>query len=175
MSVGSFHHWFKHYSGAVQCQQNDKLSESLMKDERWPKDAKTVDHEGWSSNVTSLPVWLILSQSLVKRLCLSLPQETETEYGNLQIKHQPAGRVVSKWVTLCVWLWIECPECTHVVPLNLTLPPYFCLKTWSVGFMSAVSGGRTDLQSCFINVGSYQRVVRILVWTSWQLKSDLCV
>lgn len=164
MSVGSFHHWFKHYSGAVQCQQNDKLSESLMKDERWPKDAKTVDHADWSSNVTSLPVWLILSVTCETSLPLSSSGNRDRVWKSPNQTPTSGQSGVKVSDSVCVWLWIECPECTHVVPLNLTLPPYFCLKTRSVfGFMSAVSGGRTDLQSCFINVGSYRRVVRTLV------------
>lgn len=79
-------------------------------------------------------------------------QETETEYGNLQIKHQRAARKPSKWVP-CVCVCFckrresqrereSAREILHKAPSNFTLPPCFSsvkLVTLVAEFQDAIS------------------------------------
>lgn len=78
-------------------------------------------------SVTALWVWITPYQKFLKDLSFNFSQETEPEYGNLQLKHQPASRKVSKWVSAHVYE-MGCPLYIHITYLNVTMLPYFLYK-----------------------------------------------
>lgn len=125
-------------SRPVQCQQN-MLSERCL----WKMN---VDRETEKKQPHRL------NQSYLKCLCFFFPQETDTEYGNLQLKHQPASRKVSKWVGVCMSLCMTL--CVHWISLihshdSSKCHTYFSFQKHDLAssvFMSAVAFCREELR-----------------------------
>ena len=117
-----------------------------MKDERWPRGRKKKQphRQNQPHNLS-----LRLNNQSHPNLCFCPPQETDTEYGNLQLKHQPASRKASKWVGGCVWapVWTGCPEIIHVsskphTAALLSFPKHVLVSVFSL--VSAVSFHRKE-------------------------------